>query len=215
MQPANCALLSRSFLLPHAYHAFSPLPSPLLSLLFSPSLPLSLSFPPSLPPSPLPYLSFNLSHTHTLSHQYLYAFTVTPLSEMDVHELIQQPPAVTDCPYTDLLRSKQICMACFQPASPVFQNMSLLCLHCHQSWDSHQLSICGLGCLKIALFRPFQLHVPLLFLFHPLWLPPRRLCIHIQWNLRIKDKLVHGPLSTIRGLSFIGEFLSKSLICVL
>ena len=35
-----------------------------------------------------------------------------------------------------------------------------------------------------------------------------RVCI--QWNLRIKDKLVHGPLSTIRGLSFIGEFLSKS-----
>ena len=30
-----------------------------------------------------------------------------------------------------------------------------------------------------------------------------------------QDKLVHGPLSTIRGLSFIGEFLSKSLICVL
>ena len=37
----------------------------------------------------------------------------------------------------------------------------------------------------------------------------------LQWNLRIKDKLVHGPLSTIRGLSFIGEFLSKSLFCVL
>ena len=37
----------------------------------------------------------------------------------------------------------------------------------------------------------------------------------VQWNLRIKDKLVHGPLSTIRGLSFIGEFLSKSLFCVL
>ena len=41
------------------------------------------------------------------------------------------------------------------------------------------------------------------------------LCHPVQWNLRIKDKLVHGPLSTIRGLSFIGEFLSKSLICVL
>ena len=38
---------------------------------------------------------------------------------------------------------------------------------------------------------------------------------YIQWNLRIKDKLVHGPLSTIRGLSFIEEFLSKSLFCVL
>ena len=37
----------------------------------------------------------------------------------------------------------------------------------------------------------------------------------IQWNLRIKDKLVHGPLSTIRGLSFIWEFLSKSRFCVL
>ena len=37
----------------------------------------------------------------------------------------------------------------------------------------------------------------------------------VQWNLRIKDKLVHRPLSTIRGLSFIGEFLSKSLLCVL
>ena len=39
--------------------------------------------------------------------------------------------------------------------------------------------------------------------------------ILIQWNLRIKDKLVHGPLSTIRGLSFIGGVLSKSLFCVL
>ena len=29
-------------------------------------------------------------------------------------------------------------------------------------------------------------------------------CGIIQWNLRIKDKLVHGPLSTIRRLSFIG-----------
>ena len=26
----------------------------------------------------------------------------------------------------------------------------------------------------------------------------------IQWNLRIKDKLVHRPMSTIRSLSFIG-----------
>ena len=109
MQPANCALLSRSFLLPHSYHGFfsPPLPSSLSSFLSL--LPSSLPLPPSLPPSPLPYLSFNLSHTHTLSHQYLYAFTVTPLSEMDVHELIQQPPAVTDCPYTDLLRSKLTC----------------------------------------------------------------------------------------------------------
>ena len=28
----------------------------------------------------------------------------------------------------------------------------------------------------------------------------------MQWNLRIKDKLVHQPLSTIRRLSFIGGF---------
>ena len=34
-------------------------------------------------------------------------------------------------------------------------------------------------------------------------------CIYIQWNLRIKDKLVHGPLSTIRRLSFMGGFCQK------
>ena len=28
----------------------------------------------------------------------------------------------------------------------------------------------------------------------------------VQWNLRIMDKLGHGPLSTIRRLSFIGSF---------
>ena len=33
----------------------------------------------------------------------------------------------------------------------------------------------------------------------------------IQWNLRIKDKLVHRPMSAIRRLSFIGEFLPKIL----
>ena len=33
----------------------------------------------------------------------------------------------------------------------------------------------------------------------------------IQWNLRIKDKLVHRPMSAIWRLSFIGEFLPKIL----
>ena len=37
----------------------------------------------------------------------------------------------------------------------------------------------------------------------------------LQWNLRIKDKLVHGPLSTIWGLSFIGDFfVKKPFLCV-
>ena len=35
---------------------------------------------------------------------------------------------------------------------------------------------------------------------------------YIQWNLRIKDKLVHGPLSTIRRLTFTGGGLSKRLL---
>ena len=32
---------------------------------------------------------------------------------------------------------------------------------------------------------------------------------YVQWNLRIKDKLVLRPMSTIRRLSFIGEFVPK------
>ena len=35
--------------------------------------------------------------------------------------------------------------------------------------------------------------------------------IQVQWNLRMKDKLVHRPMSAIRRLSFIGEFLPKIL----
>ena len=37
----------------------------------------------------------------------------------------------------------------------------------------------------------------------------------IQWNLRIKDKLVHGHLSTIRRLSFMGVFVKKAFNSVL
>ena len=33
----------------------------------------------------------------------------------------------------------------------------------------------------------------------------------VQWNLRIKDKLVHRLMSTIQRLSFIGEFLPNIL----
>ena len=38
--------------------------------------------------------------------QYLYAFSVTPLKQMDHKDLIQQPEAVTDCPYKEILKSK-------------------------------------------------------------------------------------------------------------
>jgi hypothetical protein len=38
-------------------------------------------------------------------NRYLYAFTIAPLTEMDTQELVQQPPGVTDCPYTHLLSS--------------------------------------------------------------------------------------------------------------
>ena len=45
---------------------------------------------------------------------------------------------------------------------------------------------------------------------------PPALCIwYIQWNLRIKDKLVHGPLSTIRKLSFMGGLSKKAFNSVL
>ena len=33
----------------------------------------------------------------------------------------------------------------------------------------------------------------------------------LQWNLRLKDKLVHRPMSAIRRLPLIGEFLPKIL----
>ncbi len=37
--------------------------------------------------------------------QYLYAFSVAPMSSMDYKELIQQPEVATNCPYTELVRS--------------------------------------------------------------------------------------------------------------
>ena len=43
-----------------------------------------------------------LTHTHT---QYLYAFSISPMSSMDEKELIQQPPVATDCPYTDIVKA--------------------------------------------------------------------------------------------------------------
>ena len=36
--------------------------------------------------------------------QYLYAFSVTPMSSMDEKELTQQPPTATNCPYTELVK---------------------------------------------------------------------------------------------------------------
>ena len=38
--------------------------------------------------------------------QFLYAFSITPLKSMDTKELTQQPPAVTDCPYRDIMRAQ-------------------------------------------------------------------------------------------------------------
>ncbi len=37
--------------------------------------------------------------------QYLYAFSVTPMSSMDEKKLTQQPPTATNCPYTELVKS--------------------------------------------------------------------------------------------------------------
>ncbi|CAI8038792.1 CWF19-like protein 1 [Geodia barretti] len=39
-------------------------------------------------------------------NRYLYAFNITPLTEMDTQELVQQPPAITNCPYHHLLGTK-------------------------------------------------------------------------------------------------------------
>jgi hypothetical protein len=40
-------------------------------------------------------------------NRYLYAFNITPLTEMDTQELVQQPPAITNCPYHHLLGTKK------------------------------------------------------------------------------------------------------------
>ena len=40
--------------------------------------------------------------------------------------------------------------------------------------------------------------------------------LHIQWNLRKKDKFIHRPMSVIQRFSFIGEFCQNPLfyICI-
>ena len=67
--------------------------------------------------------------------------------------------------------------------------------------------LCKDGNMNDFLFWCRHLLVSLLFPYIPLHFPT----LYIQWNLRIKDKLVHQPMSTIRRLSFIGEFLPKIL----
>lgn len=39
--------------------------------------------------------------------QYLYAFSITPLSLMEAAELIKQPTDVTECPYSETVRALQ------------------------------------------------------------------------------------------------------------
>ncbi len=48
---------------------------------------------------------FLLRMTSSLYLQYLYAFSVIPMSSMDEKELTQQPPTATNCPYTELVKS--------------------------------------------------------------------------------------------------------------